>query len=738
MANTVAPETFAVAPLVPPTTTPDTGFRAVSAGVEGVRLAQAPRAAGIDFSTASDRSTLNSLMSLGVAALKPKVEQERMRQMGEGAIAAIQGQTAKELAEGDALMGVFGDPVAVAAARQVEKVTQLDRAMQEVQDTMDTWRTRSPEEFRKALPEMMKRHLTGDPLSDSLISRAFIEKVPALTDLHTRQHIAYTNQRAQDAFFDSAAASGESLKKYMAEELKGNMGNTADIQAAFLRDVAGSLAMLKPENVEKASTALVNHYAGSGNYQALKLLQDAGIAKAFSKEAQARMPMLIEQAKHNDWVNNPRYIEQYKALGEFEAAVREGIPAVADIERVFLENSGDKGGLKQDWVKQQTEQLLLAKARNARRAAEAAATDQADYQDRMYSQIMRGQGDLQTEVKDLSSTEKRARIDRDFAKNPATLEAALKRNGWLPTPVEAAGRAAINHAMVGQFVPPSKEQPGDIAVLRELSRLNTINPAVVKRTLGDDTYIQFLTLANSGALVDRGDPQKNQQSFQNVSNLMRENAALTKDIGWQRQREKQANAALSQESLFDSTLGGAYKWASAKWRRAPTPNEEQQAHWQSIRAMRVRSLAASTNLPVADIVKMVDSDMESEMEQIAGAPIVGNVGLEKTFKAGIAGVISSKGGMAFSGRLLEDVEVDKAKVRALEAKLQIPARKTTKRETAYKAVSAIYDGSRVNVAVQFEDGTRPDNNIYITAEDVAHEYINRNKSEFERTFHLSQ
>ena len=237
MANTIAPETFAIAPLVPATTTPDTTYRPVSVGVEGVRLAQAPRAAGIDFSTASQQSTLSSLMDLGVQALAPKVEQERMRQMGEGAIAAIQGQTAKELAEGDALMGVFGDPVAVAAARQVEKVTQLDRAMQEVQDGMDVWKTKDPAAFRKALPELMKRHLTGDPLSDSMIARAFIEKVPALTDLHTRAHVAYVNQRAQDAFFDSAAASGESLRKYLAEERNGRMGFTTDIQAAFLRDI---------------------------------------------------------------------------------------------------------------------------------------------------------------------------------------------------------------------------------------------------------------------------------------------------------------------------------------------------------------------------------------------------------------------------------------------------------------------------------------------------------------------
>lgn len=736
MANTIAPETFAVAPLVPPTTTPDTGFRAVSAGVEGVRLAQAPRAAGIDFSPASDRSTLNSLMSLGVAALKTKVEQERMRQMGEGAIAAIQGQTAKELAEGDALMGVFGDPVAVAAARQVEKVTQLDRAMQEVQDGMEQWRTKSPEAFRKELPELMKRHLTGDPLSDSLISRAFVEKVPALTDLHTRAHISYVNQRAQDAFFDSAVASGESLKKYLAEERNGRMGHTTDIQATFLRDVASSLSMLKPENAEKASMAILQHYTTSGNHEALELLSTAGISKAFSKEAQAKLPLMLEQARHTDWVNNPRYLKQYENLGAFEATVREGLTDVASIEKMYADNSGPNGGLKQEWVKQQVEQLAIAKARNARRATEGAGITKEMMQRALFSQITTQGGDLQTHIPGLTPENKRVLINEDYARNPKSLDLVVARNGWLPTPVEAQARAAINHALVGQFHPATNGQMGDIETLRELSRLNTINPHTVQRSLGEDTYLNFLTMIDAGALRDKGDEQKNQQQFMGISTAIRAAQAQRKDVDWQRGREKEANSALSSISPVGNPIRAFGTWAYSVWRGEPQPNADQQKQLADMRAVRLRKLAQNTTLPMDKLVTLVDESMSAEVGLLAGAPIMGEIGQEKPFKANVVNSVLGKGGSAFNGRLIDDVEINKAQVRALESKLQIPARKTTKKETDYSVTSAIYDGNRINVLVQFADGTT--NDLYLTPEDVAHEYVERNKTEFQRTYNLSK
>ena len=699
MSLTVAPETFAVSPLMPTSVSPDTAYRAVSAGLEMGRPQRAPQAAGIDFSTVRQTSTLDSLLRLGSAALEPKVKQSRMRQMGEGAIAAIQGVTAKELAEGDMLNGVFGDPTAVAAARQVEKITQLDKSLQEVQDNMDTWRTKSPDEFRKALPGIMEKHLTGDELSDSLISRAFIEKIPALTDLHTRAHVSYVNQRAEDAVFDSVNTSADILTRYMRAGEAGEVRDTSAVEAAFLRDVAGNLSGFKPEHIEKASMALVHSLAAKGQYEVLSLLESAGLAKGFSKEAQAAMPKAVHEAQREDWLNNPRHLVARQSIGTFEAAVREGlITSEADIIQMYRQHGE---GLTPTWVQNQTEQMHVALAALARRTKEMNPKDSARF---AYATTVSRGGDLQGYDPVLKSPrEVRTQIDLDYADNPQRAVAnAIKGNGWLPTPVAATGSAAVNHVMAGTLMPGSDTQPGDLPVLRQLAELDAQRPEVVARSMDEKTYANFKAMQALGVLRDLGSHEKNQQNIASISTILREGNSKIADPAWVRERDKEARAAagnkpwiFSDEENGESSLSALGRRTTNWWAGAKNLTSDQRADYEFMRASRVARVATSTNMPMPAIIKMVDAAMRDEIDTFNGWPVMNAAGRTRPFKTAVAAA------MGAGHAALDDVKLELVQQQVFENAISLGTRKELNRETDYTIMAVAYEGDGLRVSYTF-------------------------------------
>lgn len=268
------------------------------------RVAPAP---GLDLTFDQSGKTIEALVSMGQQIIAPHVAAEKQRMAMEGMVAAMQGMSAAEISDDQIFGGMFGDTITVAAARQVERMDAVNKFNVSLSERIPELRQMDSMQFRKWLPEQMKQFLTGDDQTDALITQAFMERMPQTVDMHTKAHIGYRQEVAENAWSNDLNTAGAGLAMDLRHAAEGHLGPDRVIAAkqAFIGRLAGPGGITSaayPKWLNKA----YKRFAQEGNLHALRLMEESGVLQATQDDAQFESLMkLKDRAEVRVMSNNP-------------------------------------------------------------------------------------------------------------------------------------------------------------------------------------------------------------------------------------------------------------------------------------------------------------------------------------------------------------------------------------------------------------------------------------------------
>lgn len=679
-------DTFAIDPISITQASPSSVFVPVQAGIGDTRIGPAPRAAGIDFSTMSESTTLDSLMRIGQKIIEPQVEIQRKKQALSGAVAALQGQTAADLAKGDIFGGVFGDPTAVAAARQVEKVNKVSDALTEIQLGMDEWRKKTPDEFRAYLPSVMEKHLTGDELSDSLITQGFIQQIPGLVEHHTKASISYQNQVALNTYGDRMRGALNWMQSFADARKKDPTAVDEDgVRAAAawaMNEIASGIGMLDEKAAGKMAYNITRQMAAEGKFDALEVLVNSPITGVMSPEQQAMLPKVIESAKTEYFLTNPKFADLHSSLGEFQGAIDLGMVSKAQLEAWYAARVQDGSarilGLDNNWLKAQTEVVVKKQFQRAQILANGKATG-PDPLDQIREAARLGQS---MEMSGVTAKVMQATTDDAYATIDPRGRAGLllefaKTSSPYPTSVRMETHAALTRvAKIGVL------SQSDISNLSVAYSLYKTNPAWAAKQYRDDPEaIKVLSLLDSNPDVFSGDPKVAEEARRSVGSILvaSKNLPPPSDV----EAEKAIKAELD-EPFWQSLL--------------PNAGFKQENAFVSREAQRLYKVF----IPADMAVKMAKANFDKASDKVLSMPVLGNPGSGPVFRHEVARVAAGRYGKSHGAATIDDKQYDTAVAQAIKAKLAQERPRYTGTPTILNA-SYTADGS-LQLGLDLDDG----------------------------------
>lgn len=728
MANeifTSGPDSFAVSPLDVRAAPSAAGFTQLSAGIQGGAVAPASRAGGIDFSSQGP-GTLDLLLKLGEKALTPRVALERAKQQGAGAIAAMQGITAAELAKGDLFNGIFGDPTAVAAARQVEKVTHVEDAITEVQKSMDEWKKRTPSEFKAELPKLLERHLTGDEMSDSLITHAFIQRMPQLVEAHTKASVKYQNDQAANAWFSKMKSSAATYQAIADSDTAPEAKLAA--QAAMAQDIAGALSVFNEENAGKVAFSLIRQLGASGHTAALDVLVSSGLIDALKPEQQAMVPKLVDEAKTEYYKNAPAFVAANVSIGTVEASVNDGAISMNQLKEFYSQAQAKYPKLLNNvWLRRQTEILLGAQLRNSRKAEKAGPGDMISTQRQWWTFEVRRDGNLKELPPGFKESEVAAWLDEEFKNAPpvqqqALIDQSIKGQRAMPSTAQRAYLSTLNQLALGRLQLNAQPQ------LLELNRLLNLSRTGFIENFGAQQTTMFESAVKAGMLT----PEKDDKAFaQKLTSF----AALVQTDPIKREGFLKETRALARSAI-------PWDWPKKVMGDA-VMSSRQKEDFADLVAGRAELIGKHLNVDADAAVQNATAEVLRDTDFVLGSAVRGPVGQGRPFRSLVAKEVAS-----VSGAQLEEKLYTRAVRAALDTALNIKQRKTNRQETDYEVVGAyskrsgeielrvMFDGIAVPVPVTLRSSDVSSLYKHTTAASAA-EDIEKARADMEGVFTLA-
>ncbi len=692
-------DTFAIDPISITQATPSSVFVPVQAGIGNTNIGRAPQAAGIDFSNASG-STLDSLMKIGQKIVEPQVEIQRKKQALDGAVAALQGQTAADMAKGDIFGGIFGDPTAVAAARQVEKINKVSDSLTEIQKGMDEWKKKTPDEFRAYLPTVMQKHLTGDDMSDALITQAFIQQIPQLVEHHTKASIGYQNQVALNTYGDSIRGVLNAFQTTSEGRRKDpTVVSDDNVKASAVRafqEIASGIGMLDEKAAGKLAFNITRQMAAEGKFDALELLVNSPITGIMSSEDQARLPKVIEDAKQNYVLHNPKFVPVFQSYAAVESGVLQGLISWQDIPKHVetLRNAGHP-----DADGKMVQSLTIKAQAAAVRTAKALGNDDAG----QLKEFVKGafvSGYNQRSSGRFTDKELAALVDdRLYPEALKTgtvdklLDDQMRTGGFLPTAVKTEMSSALNQSAVsGNLMNLS----GMGAVRQALTLHSKYPDAMALNFAQDKTALRVLNFMQAHPALLSSDPKVAEEARKSLGPLLARTMA----------RPVPETTTIRSEIAAELPT----TWFAGLRPKASWVRDEENAQV----ARLAETLYRDAGFNAKDAVKVAMS-RRMLVDRVAGVPVVGSAGLTSEFRRSVlAGV---KGYDKHGTLRVSDDNWSLITERALDRAVVTELPQLNKKD--YKILGAMYDpAGNVSVTLDF-DGAYPQ--VTLTTKEVTSE-----------------
>lgn len=377
------PQSFATQPVAPQQPAgPGRQFTPVRGGVEGAGRPAPVQAPGGDFGSAATESarTLESLLSVGAAALEPALQRQEQQAYFNGVQRAVEGQTmAQILHDRPWYTRIFGDGALVEGARaySVQKAV-TDQATQFLRDLPKN-RTRGTEDVMRDVTAAFDTYRTGDSATDAALLQQMTAALPDMIQQHTRAHYAWQQETALSGYVGAANSAGAYLQEVASRRSLGTLSEGEYERAVnqYISRVMMSDGM-DAEAQREAFYAHVVQQAQAGNFHAVNTWKQTGAFDFLTPEQQISLTNAMtryEAVSMENWLRRP---ENQLAEAQLRALVQgQG----ADMDTVNKMVNGFTTKLQQDTGIQQDpvnrSQLLATGYLTLQHEATRGATAQA-------------------------------------------------------------------------------------------------------------------------------------------------------------------------------------------------------------------------------------------------------------------------------------------------------------------------------------------------------------------------
>ena len=376
---------------------------APTVGVEGGGVAPArPVRSGASWFDSSGGMTTElggNLPEFINAAFAPALENTKNKRMWEGFVAARAGKTMQEIDEEQPWYSrLFGPSNYEIGAQTFTAQKQAADMENDLLQRMPELRTMTPQQWADEMNKVSESAMTGNPYTDTLVRKIFMDRAGPLTDLYTKERSAWENQELLRQQVDAGSSAANALQQLSVRvaELGADHPDAPELaqqleeaQLVFADTLTPSQFQTDESKFAMYRSVALNA-AENGNFYALNFMIDAGLRDALTIEQREQFDADVE-ARRNHWLaNRPIDDEVVRSEAQWKVEAARGIMSAEaslalahDINRRHMARTGDRKGLIRTSEATATSGTALsayysalAAEESARRSAqEAAATD---------------------------------------------------------------------------------------------------------------------------------------------------------------------------------------------------------------------------------------------------------------------------------------------------------------------------------------------------------------------------
>lgn len=293
---------------------------------------------------APDLSGGTSLPEFLNPLFEPKLKAEKARRFQEGYTAALMGKSQEEInKEAPWYTRVFGPvPYQLGAAKyQVDKMAADAETL--FMNELPRLRTMPTEDVARELNEKLNRQVGDDPYTTALLHKSFLDRMPAMLDLHSKARYSWEQEdlvnKQVDAGISVADAYSSARRAYssLGKDRPNDVAVGYD-QVSLTQNLLRNLATPEfqdPSSTERYWTNLTRKLADNGNFDVLAQLMEHGLDKSIEPDAAANLRRYVDgkydEFKDKTLASDPDLLERAVKLS---TAAAQGLGGAATVDEM--------------------------------------------------------------------------------------------------------------------------------------------------------------------------------------------------------------------------------------------------------------------------------------------------------------------------------------------------------------------------------------------------------------------
>lgn len=322
--------------------------------------------------------TLDFLVQVGGAVLKPKIEQAKMERYVAGMQQAATGDAMQDIVERQPWYSrIFGDSDTVEGARAYTSEAVANKLLLDMQADMPRLREMDPGTVQAEYSRRMAAVLTGDKATDAAIMASLMRGMPAFMRLQAKEHYAWRQERASAAESEAFRTHAATMQALGVPYQSGLVSDEdyAEAQRRFLLSQLPA-AGRDPESWKKDMTARLIGAARDGQFHALNVLRSRPeegaptMLELLDDEQRVRVEAAITAAETRAKADaGSRYMDRWAEI----VARSKVLPQFGGLTAQQVRDQID--ALNADWMKETGVQSPLIAANTAAGTVENALTE---------------------------------------------------------------------------------------------------------------------------------------------------------------------------------------------------------------------------------------------------------------------------------------------------------------------------------------------------------------------------
>lgn len=226
--------------------------------------------------------TLDFLVNVGQAILKPKIEQAKMGRFVAGMQQAATGDAMADIAARQPWYSkIFGDSDTVEGARAYHSEAVANKAVLDMEADMPRLRSLDPGTVQEEYSKRLAGTLTGDRTTDAAVMQSLTRAMPGFMRRQAKEHYSWRQERAAEAEGASFATHAATMQG-LGVPYQSGIVSEADYQESATRFLVSQLpaAGRDPESWKKDMSARLIGAARNGQFHALNILRTPPIEGA--------------------------------------------------------------------------------------------------------------------------------------------------------------------------------------------------------------------------------------------------------------------------------------------------------------------------------------------------------------------------------------------------------------------------------------------------------------------------